>query len=301
MSSATGANSSAARDTPGGMFVLRFDDLCPTMNWAAWDAIEQTLMELQVKPILAVVPDNRDNKLRVGPSNERFWERMRACQTRGWTVALHGYQHTYVNRNPGILGIWPQSEFAGLPAKEQERKILTGLQIFRKEGLEADTWVAPSHSFDWETVDILARNGIRIISDGHGQWPFRDKQGIFWLPLQLWRLMDKPEGVWTVCHHVNSWSQDELAQFRASVREHSARIISVAEAVRRYGERRRGAVESLAARLEGAVRFRMRWTVKRLVRPRAWRAASACFPDACDTRFDVAPARGKGDASAVHH
>jgi hypothetical protein len=134
MSSATGANSSAARDTPGGMFVLRFDDLCPTMNWAAWDAIEQTLMELQVKPILAVVPDNRDNKLRVGPSNERFWERMRACQTRGWTVALHGYQHTYVNRNPGILGIWPQSEFAGLPAKEQERKILTGLQIFLRLG-----------------------------------------------------------------------------------------------------------------------------------------------------------------------
>lgn len=284
MRSVTGASLPAAQGTPGGTFILRFDDLCPTMNWAVWEVIEQTLVELQAQPIVAVIPDNRDRKLRVGPSNERFWERMRACQARGWTVALHGYQHRYVNRDPGILGIWPQSEFAGLPAAEQERKILTGLEIFRKEGIEADTWVAPSHSFDWKTVDILARNGIRIISDGHGRWPFRDKRGLFWLPLQLWDMIDQPDGVWTVCYHVNSWGEDELLQFRDWVRQRSGRIISVAEALRRYGERRRGAAESLAAWLKGAVRFRMRRMVKRLVSPRARKEAATCLCNSCDIR-----------------
>ena len=48
-------------------FLLRFDDLCPTMNWAMWDAIEAHLVRMEVRPILAVVPDNRDPKLVAGP------------------------------------------------------------------------------------------------------------------------------------------------------------------------------------------------------------------------------------------
>ena len=78
--------------------LLRFDDICPTMNWGTWDAGRGPDGPLGLRPILAVVPDNRDPKLVAGPPRADFWERVRGWQARGWTIALHGYQHLYVTR-----------------------------------------------------------------------------------------------------------------------------------------------------------------------------------------------------------
>ena len=74
-------------------YLVRFDDICPTMNWAAWSRIETVLDRHGVAPILAVVPDNRDPKLMVDNSRADFWARVRGWQTKGWTIALHGFQH----------------------------------------------------------------------------------------------------------------------------------------------------------------------------------------------------------------
>src|SRR6478672_6653645 len=94
-------------------YLIRFDDLCPTMNWQVWAEIETILLESRVSPILAVVPDNRDTALMVGPPRSDFWVEVRRWQQRGWTIGMHGYQHTYVTEEAGIVGIWPRSEFAG--------------------------------------------------------------------------------------------------------------------------------------------------------------------------------------------
>ena len=115
-------------------YLLRFDDLCPTMNWPLWEQIEHILVAQDVRPIVAVIPDNRDPKLVVDQFRADFWKRVRLWQARGWTVALHGYQHVYVNRNPGMLGIAPQSEFAGLPWQEQEAKLRQGLRSLKRRG-----------------------------------------------------------------------------------------------------------------------------------------------------------------------
>ncbi|HET8715597.1 MAG TPA: DUF2334 domain-containing protein, partial [Holophagaceae bacterium] len=96
-------------------YILRFDDICPTMNWEVWEAIEALLDRHGVKPILAVVPDNQDPKLQVDAPRADFWDRVRGWQAKGYTIALHGYQHRYINRNAGIMGLTHQSEFAGLP------------------------------------------------------------------------------------------------------------------------------------------------------------------------------------------
>ena len=79
-------------------YLIRFDDICPTMNWAGWDAIESLLMRHSIRPILAVVPDNRDPKLIVDSPCADFWERVRKWQRAGYAIALHGYQHRYVNQ-----------------------------------------------------------------------------------------------------------------------------------------------------------------------------------------------------------
>ena len=53
-------------------FILRFDDLCPTLNWKIWNPIEEFLVEAGIKPILAVVPENRDKGLVHSAPGENF-------------------------------------------------------------------------------------------------------------------------------------------------------------------------------------------------------------------------------------
>ena len=86
-------------------YLLRFDDICPTMNWRVWAEIETVLVQRQLKPLLAVVPDNRDPGLQVDSPAGDFWDRARVWQERGWTIALHGFQHRYVSRNAGMVAV----------------------------------------------------------------------------------------------------------------------------------------------------------------------------------------------------
>ena len=125
----------------GPDYLVRFDDVCPTMCWSTWNQIERILIDQDVRPILAVVPDNQDPELDREPADPRFWERVRGWQARGWTIALHGYQHRYVTQSPGLVGLNRYSEFAGLPYAEQHRKLSAGLAIFEREGIQPQLWV----------------------------------------------------------------------------------------------------------------------------------------------------------------
>ncbi|HJV90109.1 MAG TPA: DUF2334 domain-containing protein [Holophagaceae bacterium] len=228
-------------------YLVRFDDICPTMNWEVWEGIEAHLDRHGVKPILAVVPDNQDPKLVVDPPRADFWDRVRGWQAKGYTIAIHGYQHRYINRNGGIMGLTPQSEFAGLPAAEQEMKLRNGLAIFEAQGVKADAWVAPSHSFDRTTVDLLAKLGVPVISDGLWPMPFTGDNGITWVPQQLWSFHPMKPGIWTVCNHHNGWSREKLELFGRQLEEYSARMTHVAEVVRTYQGRRLTVADRFAA------------------------------------------------------
>ena len=221
----------------GSHYLVRFDDICPTMSWATWDRIEACLIRLNIKPILAVVPDNRDPNLMVDPPRLDFWEQVRKWQAMGWTIALHGYQHLYVNKNPGMLHLTPQSEFAGLPYDEQEEKLNKALEIFREQGVRADAWVAPSHSFDRTTTKILGGLGISVISDGLWPWPFSGEGGMFWIPQQLWTFKSRPAGVWTVCNHPNDWTDHKVEQFGVMLETYSSKLTDLATVLQAFSGR----------------------------------------------------------------
>ncbi|HET6331532.1 MAG TPA: DUF2334 domain-containing protein [Holophagaceae bacterium] len=214
----------------GPRYLLRFDDICPTMDWTQWNAVEDILVAQGIKPILAVIPDNRDPKLVAGPPAPDFWDRVRAWQSRGWAIGLHGYQHLYVNKDAGILRIGRKSEFAGLSYSEQHEKIRKGLAIFEREGVRADAWVAPSHSFDWTTVEALAAQGIRTISDGLAFRPYRDGRGNIWVPQQSATMRAMPWGVWTFCYHSLDFADDRLESFKRRLARLAPRMISLQEA-----------------------------------------------------------------------
>lgn len=228
----------------GPRYLIRIDDLCPTIDWAAWQAVEDLFVARGVKPILAVIPDNRDPRLMTGPPNPDFWHRVRAWQARGWTIGLHGYQHIYVNSEPGLLNLSRKSEFAGLSHEEQLRKLRLGLEIFQREGVRADVWVAPSHSFDENTLSALAEVGLRAISDGLAFSPFRDSRGLIWVPQQFARMRALPWGIWTSCVHPVELSGCGLEALKRDLTRFGPRIISLPEALV-LGNRRRTVLDDL--------------------------------------------------------
>jgi len=207
-------------------YLVRFDDICPTMNWAAWSRIETVLDRHGVAPILAVVPDNRDPKLMVDNSRADFWARVRGWQTKGWTIALHGFQHLYETQNGGLMKINRYSEFAGLERSVQRHKLEAALAICQSQGVRPDCWVAPGHAFDATTVELLCELGIRVVSDGFHLFPVQ-RLGALWVPQQLWRFRPMPFGVWTVCYHHNGFNDAELRRFENDIATYAARISSL--------------------------------------------------------------------------
>jgi predicted deacetylase len=225
-------------------YLIRFDDLCPTMNWDMWSRIESVLIEHKISPLLAVVPDNQDKKLVAGPTRDDFWDRVREFQARGWSIGLHGYQHLYVTRDRGIIGIQPRSEFAGLSGDVQKDKLQKGIQIFREQAIDPDIWIAPAHSFDAITLGTLKELGVTVISDGLAIAPHADANGMFWVPQQLWRFRRRPFGVWTVCFHHNHWSDKQFDQFRCDVERYRQSITDLVAVKKEYYDRRHSISDS---------------------------------------------------------
>jgi hypothetical protein len=209
------------------------------MNWEVWAAIEKILVEFDIKPILAVVPDNQDAHLQVAPAHPQFWQEVRRWQNQEWTIGLHGYQHRYVTADAGIIGLNDYSEFAGLPPEEQEAKLQSGLEIFRREGVKAEVWIAPAHSFDAGTIGALKKSGLGFINDGFFIFPRLDAHGIFWVPQQLWGFRPVPFGVWTVCFHHNGWTQHDITIFRHDIQQYKNLITNFNEITNAYKGRRR--------------------------------------------------------------
>jgi predicted deacetylase len=219
-------------------FLLRFDDLCPTIDWKVWQKLEDIMIEEEIRPILSVIPDNQDPHFFESDPDPFFWDRVRGWQARGWTIGLHGYQHLYVTKQPGIVGLKTYSEFAGLPAEVQRVKLAGGLEIFTRERVRPDVWVAPAHSFDENTVKALVSLGIRTISDGLTLYPHRDSQNVLWVPQQLWRFRAVPFGVWTVCIHSKDALYLDSAHFRRCIRAYKRSITNFPDVVAAYSRRK---------------------------------------------------------------
>lgn len=220
-------------------YLVRFDDICPGMNWGVWRQVESALERNGVRPLLGVVPDNQDPELDLAPPEPQFWDCVREWQARGYAIGLHGYQHKYVTRASGLVGRNRYSEFAGLAFEEQLEKLERGMAIFAREGVRADAWIAPAHSFDKATVAALRQVGIRWISDGYALQPYLS-DGMMWAPQQLGGFREFPFGFWTVCLHVNNWSAADVAAFERDLERFQERIVSLEAIQARFGTRTAG-------------------------------------------------------------
>lgn len=243
----------------GARYLVRFDDICPTMDWSIWEKVESLLLKLEIKPILAVVPDNKDPKLDVMPPRKGFWDRVRFWQSQGWCIALHGFEHRYETAATGLVGINAKSEFAGLARQIQKRKLESAMKIFSARGVTADAWIAPGHSFDETTIELITQLGIQIISDGF-YWRPVHYLGAIWVPQQMWRFRPLPGGIWTVCYHSNQFSEVDLTRLNADLHHYRHRIIGLSDVL---AKRKPNPITNLDHLFNwcwmNAIQFKRRW------------------------------------------
>jgi hypothetical protein len=250
--------------TGAARLLIRIDDVCETSNWRVLRQLESAMVEHGVRPIVAVVPKNVDDELVVEAPNPSYWDDLQRWQALGYSMALHGYHHTFTQQGGGIIGISSHGEFNGLAESEQFDLLQSGVEQLRSHGIFPTAWVAPRHSFDWATVAALSRVGIHYISDGLFLAPRNGPYGSLWIPQQVGRVRRPVFGVMTVCLHVNRWGDMEVGQFGRQLGACRDCLASLEEVVAARdtwptwsaGQIERGDIVRLARRMKSVVTSR---------------------------------------------
>lgn len=228
-------------------YIVRLDDACPRMNRKNWERIEIILDRYNIKPIVAVIPDNQSHEFDQWEYDNQFWQKVEGWQEKGWHIALHGYNHIYNSTGKrSLIRINNYSEFAGLPYRTQAAKIEKGLKIFSYHSIYTNIWIAPAHSFDKNTLKALQESGkISIISDGFAFYPFFH-HNFLWIPQQCWYFEEKKYGVWTTCIHPNEISENRITETENFIESHPYEFIEdIAQLKEHYGTRRRSLMDQL--------------------------------------------------------
>ena len=193
------------------------------MDWQKFERIQNLFFEYGIKPIIAVIPDNQDEKIKINPPDSAFWQKIKGLENHGWIIAMHGYQHKYTQENGGILKIHTKSEFAGLPYKEQYDKIKKGKEVLENHGIKTDIFIAPGHSFDKNTLKVLKENSFNAISDGIALYPFK-KYDILWIPQIAWQPRKFKCGIITFCLHPNTMQENDFKNLENFVKNNTIAI-----------------------------------------------------------------------------
>jgi predicted deacetylase len=215
----------------GARFIIRFDDVCPGMNWETFGRFLAFFNDHPaIRPVVGVVPDNRDPSLDVGPRSSGFWDRVREWRHHRWTIAQHGHTHQYTRDDGGVLGIGRKSEFAGLPYEEQRRKLALGKEILKREGVWEPYFMAPSHSFDQATLRALGALGFEGITDGYGVYPYRIA-GLKAVPQLFGSPINFGFGIYTICIHCNRMPERQIISLLNFMKRNEGRIIDFPSAL----------------------------------------------------------------------
>lgn len=206
---------------------IRLDDVTPDMDWEHFLAFKEMLDGYGIKPLIGVVPDNRDENLHRAKAAGDFWEYIKELQENGWCVALHGYRHIYTTKKGGLFPLNRFSEFAGVPFDRQKEMLSEATEIFKKNGIQTDIFMAPAHSYDRNTLKALKELGYRKMTDGFGSRPYR-WQGMTFYPISflLGRSLKKKKGVTTMVVHTNEVDPAGMERLRRMLSEQQHNLIS---------------------------------------------------------------------------
>lgn len=228
---------------------VRLDDITPDMDWERFLKFKALLDHYQVKPLIGVVPDNRDEMLSAEENNrqlaqtnpwiagmlgENKWEAfcayLKQLQQEGWVLAMHGYRHIYSTKKGGLFPLNNFSEFAGLPYEEQKEMLTDGKRILMERGIETAIFMAPAHSYDRNTLRALKELGFEGLTDGFGDAPYL-WHGLTFYPIsfRLSKTMKKQRGFSTMVVHTGTLKDEDFEKYERYFKNENVEWISFEE------------------------------------------------------------------------
>lgn len=215
---------------------IRMDDITPDMDWAKFMRFK-TLCDLyQVKPLIGVVPDNRDANLHINESETApvsdFWKYVKVLEREGWCIAQHGVRHLYRTKKMGCFPLNRLSEFAGLSYEKQYQALKEGQKILLEHGIRTDIFMAPAHSFDHNTIKALRKLGFSRMTDGFGAFPYT-RWGMTFYPIsyQQSSALKKTDakGYTTFVVHANTMNDRDFERYENLFAAYQDRLVPYSE------------------------------------------------------------------------
>jgi len=208
--------------------LIRFDDISENMEWKYMDKCELLFDKFNIKPLLGVIPENKDPELLSYPKNIDFWNRVESWKRKGWEISMHGYAHLYEQqtKKKDIFNYGGASEFYGLDYENQLNKIKLGLEKFRKKNIFIRSFFAPNHTYDLNTLKALRDSGIEIVIDGYGLFPYH-KFDLLFIPQLFYREILLPFGIQSTQIHVNYWDDKYFLNFENFINKNYNKIVDL--------------------------------------------------------------------------
>ena len=212
--------------------LIRFDDISDHMNWKLMYKSEEIFDKYNIKPLLGVIPNNKDKEFLSYEKKENFWQKVRDWQSKGWEISMHGLTHVYDKETykKDFFGYGGRSEFYGHPLEIQIEKISKGLKIFRSEGIKVRSFFAPNHTYDLNTFEALKENNLTKIIDGYGFFPY-EEHGIQFIPQLFYKEIMLPFGIQSTQVHLNYMDENNFEKFKSFIIKNKKNIINFDEAL----------------------------------------------------------------------
>lgn len=213
-------------------YLIRLDDACPEMDKIKWNQVFNILEKYQISPLVGIIPHNEDPHTRINNADNEFWNKMRIFQDKGWSFALHGFNHCCNMNSGGINPVHQYSEFASLSYEDQSAKIKEGYSILTSNGIYPDFFFAPCHTYDFDTIKALRElTPIKYISDTFALKPYNE-DGITFIPQQMGKFRNVSiTGYWTFCFHPNEMTKDEIITFENFIKRNRNKFINFSDLI----------------------------------------------------------------------
>lgn len=212
--------------------LIRIDDVAGNMNWNLMKKSETLFDKLNIKPLLGVIPSNKDQEILKYERKENFWSQVRNWQNKGWEIAMHGYTHVYdkETNKKDFFGYGGKSEFFGHSLEIQKKRISEGLEIFKSEGVKIRSFFAPNHTYDLNTFKALKANNLDNIIDGYGFFPYKEYDMNF-IPQLFYKEIMLPFGIQSTQVHLNYMNEINFLKFEKFIINNIKNIIKFDDAL----------------------------------------------------------------------
>jgi len=214
--------------------LIRLDDIAENMNWDLMKKSELLFDKHKIKPLLGVIPNNKDSQLLTYPKRNNFWDQVRNWRDKGWEIAMHGNTHVYdkMCKKDDYFNYGGGSEFFGHSLETQITKIQNGLKKFNDEKIKIRTFFAPNHTFDKNTLIALKKSGINVVIDGYGLMPYTEHD-IKFIPQLFLKALLLPFGIQSTQIHLNYMKEKDFDNFVHFVEKNFNRIISYDQTIKK--------------------------------------------------------------------